>query len=237
VSHIFISYSHLDEGYAHRLADALKQEGLDVWIDDRVDYGNTWPHDIQENLDKSSAVIILMTPRAYQSGWVQNELSRAQRKKKAIFPLLLEGEPWLPVESIQYVDVINGELPQSDFYRSLERALSRISPTPFAAVVRAHKHLRGWHIQPFKATKRTLIGGLVIVVLVIVAYFQFKQGTNTVNVVSPETIKRNEVSSPSPTQDANKQKTNSTIPIKELDRRLQPSDFKGAKSNDQPRRK
>jgi hypothetical protein len=35
---------------------------------------------------------VLMTPRAYQSEWVQNELSRAKRKQKAIFPLLLRAK-------------------------------------------------------------------------------------------------------------------------------------------------
>ena len=45
-----------------------------------------------------------MTPRSHQSDWVHNELSRAKRKEKPVFPLLLEGEQWLSVEAIQYVN-------------------------------------------------------------------------------------------------------------------------------------
>jgi hypothetical protein len=37
--HIFISYSHGDGDYAHRLKAALKGRGFTVWIDDRIDYG------------------------------------------------------------------------------------------------------------------------------------------------------------------------------------------------------
>jgi hypothetical protein len=134
-SHIFISYSRSDAGYAKRLAGGLEHEGFAVWNDNRISLGTSWPRVIQEQLDQSSAVIVLMTPRAYQSEWVQNELSRAKRKQKAIFPLLLEGkEPWLSVESTQYLDVTDGRLPPRAFYELLAKAISRrASSTPSAS--------------------------------------------------------------------------------------------------------
>ena len=39
MAHIFISYSHKDKAYVHRLAETLQNENFDVWIDDRIDYG------------------------------------------------------------------------------------------------------------------------------------------------------------------------------------------------------
>ncbi|MGB8342939.1 MAG: toll/interleukin-1 receptor domain-containing protein [Chthoniobacterales bacterium] len=123
MSHLFISYSHLDRDYAHALAEALKNE-FTVWIDDRIDFGETWPRVIQEKLDAAAAVIVIMTPRAYESRWVQNELARALRKEKPIFPLLLEGEPWLSVESTHYANVTGGRLPPADFRGRLRKALS-----------------------------------------------------------------------------------------------------------------
>jgi formylglycine-generating enzyme required for sulfatase activity len=66
-----------------------------------------------------------MTPRAFASEWVQNELQRARRKSKPVFPILLEGdEPWLSVESRQFYDVRGGELPDERFYSALEQAVS-----------------------------------------------------------------------------------------------------------------
>ena len=133
-SPIFISYSRSDVGYAKKLAQALEREGFAVWNDDRIALGASWPRVIQEQLDQSSAVIVLMTPRAYQSEWVQNELNRAKRKQKAIFPLLLEGkEPWLSVESTQYLDVTDGRLPPKAFYERLAGIISRRAPTPSAS--------------------------------------------------------------------------------------------------------
>jgi len=122
VGHIFISYSHNDANYAHRLADTLQAEGFDVWIDARIDYGSQWPLEIQKQLDSCDAFILIMSPRSFASEWVQSELQRAKRKLKPIIPLLLEGdEPWLSVESTQYYDVRGERSPDAKFYSALRR--------------------------------------------------------------------------------------------------------------------
>lgn len=46
--YIFVSYSHEDKEYAHRLEEALKLKGFEVWLDDRIDYGTQWPEEIEE---------------------------------------------------------------------------------------------------------------------------------------------------------------------------------------------
>src|SRR5574342_48728 len=114
MAHIFISYSHKDSEYAHWLADSLQSQGFNVWIDARLDYGSHWPVEIQKQLDSCDAFILIMSPNAYISEWVQSELQRAKRKLKPIFPLLLEGdEPWLSVESTQFYDVHGESLPDA----------------------------------------------------------------------------------------------------------------------------
>jgi formylglycine-generating enzyme required for sulfatase activity len=125
MAHIFISYSHKDTEYAHALAKHLQGMGFDIWIDERLDYGSQWPHELQKQLDTCSAFILIMSPRSYTSEWVQSELQRARRKMKPVFPLLLEGdEPWLSVESTQYYDV-RGELyPDAKFYTALKNVMS-----------------------------------------------------------------------------------------------------------------
>jgi len=120
MAHIFISYSHQDKAYVSRLYEALRAHGFDAWIDDRIDYGTDWPKEIQRRLDACEALVLVMTPRAYESEWVHNELSRAQRLRKPVLPLLLEGDPWLSVESKQYVDVRGGRLPPETFYERLK---------------------------------------------------------------------------------------------------------------------
>ena len=137
MGHIFISYSHKDSVYAHELAKTLYDDGFEVWIDERLDYGSQWPQEIQKQLDSCSAFIVIMSPRSFGSEWVQSELQRAKRKNKPIFPLLLEGdEPWLSVESTQFFDVQGGVQPDAKFYSALKRV---ITPNPTARTLHTIK--------------------------------------------------------------------------------------------------
>ena len=125
MSHIFISYSHTDKDYVHKLQEALQNEGFEVWIDDRIDYGTVWPKVIQNQLDTSDALILVMSPRSFESFWVQNELERAREDGIPIFPLLLEGRQWLSVQTLQYADVRDKSLPPEKFYKQLEEVTPR----------------------------------------------------------------------------------------------------------------
>ncbi len=115
----FISYSHKDKEYAYKLADELARWGIEPWIDGRIDYGTQWPRVIEQNLNDCDSFILIMTPNSKGSDWVHNELTYAQSEKKQIFPLLLEGKTWLPVASIQHVDVRGGVLPPESFFKML----------------------------------------------------------------------------------------------------------------------
>lgn len=125
MGYIFISYSHKDKDYAHKLHDKLQNEGFEVWIDDRIDYGTEWPKVVQEQLDGCDVFIVVVTENSFKSKWVQNEVARADRKGKAFLPLLRSGDPWLSIETTQYVDVRDGELPPDLFYGLLEKYTER----------------------------------------------------------------------------------------------------------------
>ena len=101
MGYIFVSYSHKDKEFVHKLHQDLENEGFEVWIDDRIDYGTTWPKVIQSHLDDCDAFIVVMTEDSYNSRWVQNEVTRAERKEKPFFALLLKGDTWLSFEAIQ----------------------------------------------------------------------------------------------------------------------------------------
>ena len=123
-AHVFISYSHKDSDYTHKLAEEIERHNIPVWIDDRIDYGTRWPHVIQEKIDTCKAFVLIMTDNARASDWVNNELTYAHGKGKKIFPLLLKGNVWLAVASLQYVNVKNRRLPEESFYKTLLDALT-----------------------------------------------------------------------------------------------------------------
>lgn len=173
MGHVFISYSHKDSTYAHALADQLHERGIEVWIDERLDYGSQWPHEIQKQLDSCDAFLLVMSPRSFASDWVQSELQRAKRKLKPIFPLLLEGdETWLSVESIQYYDVRSGNFPDEKFYSALKRVLKTGSASDGAVSV-PKSELPSGTVRPQAARQRGAwilgVGGGAVLLIICMA--------------------------------------------------------------------
>ncbi|MCP4139325.1 MAG: toll/interleukin-1 receptor domain-containing protein [Chloroflexi bacterium] len=148
MGHVFISYSHKDKKYVEKLEKKLISEGFEVWIDHHIDYGSQWSKEIQRALDTCDAFVVVVSENAYKSKWVQNEVARADRKKKPFFPLLLQGEAWLVIEAFQYVDVKNGALPPEKFYRRLATVTVRkkktmlVPPVPIREKPVAQKKLK-----------------------------------------------------------------------------------------------
>lgn len=124
MSHVFISYSRKNGLYARQLADFLGAKGFNVWMDDRIDYGDMWEKIIFQSIDDCAAFIVIMTPDSYDSAWVRREYHYAEKRKKPQFPLLLEGEEFPFYIATQYVDVRDGALPPEDFIVRLSSAVA-----------------------------------------------------------------------------------------------------------------
>src|SRR5262245_6275199 len=92
--HIFISYGREQQKYARKLANYLIENGFNVWIDDRINYGADWWDAIVKAIEDCAAFIILMTPDSQESRWVKRECQLAEKFGKITLPLLLEGLNW-----------------------------------------------------------------------------------------------------------------------------------------------
>lgn len=117
--HIFISYCRQDRNYARDLAESIRTIGFDVWIDDRVDYGQQWWQTVIDGIQESVALVVLMSPEAERSEWVEREILVAQRQSKPIVPLLLRGYEFPLLITTQAINVTDGRLPPESFYSRL----------------------------------------------------------------------------------------------------------------------
>ena len=118
---VFLSYSREDDTYVKKLLGYLRKEGLSVWADDQIDYGDRWWKTIVARIRNCVAVVVVMTPSSEKSEWVEREILFALNQKKSIFPLLLKGEPFPLLLSAQHHDVTNGEVPPPRFVATLRR--------------------------------------------------------------------------------------------------------------------
>lgn len=130
MSHIFISYSRTDQTYASSLKTHLQEQGFQVWMDDRINYGDTWFREISQAIRTCSAFIVLMTPAADDSEWVHKEILIAIKREKQlkrclIFPLLLEGEEFDILIDRHFYDVQDGHLPPESYLETLAEVAPR----------------------------------------------------------------------------------------------------------------
>lgn len=109
MSHLFISYSRHDIVFVRHLKRLIEAEGLRVWLDETgLRPSEHWWRRILANIEASAGVIVVMTPHASESQWVEREVLHAERVGKRIFPVLLSGAAWPMLANIQYADLRAG---------------------------------------------------------------------------------------------------------------------------------
>jgi formylglycine-generating enzyme required for sulfatase activity len=89
---VFVSYSHRDTEFAQRLIADLQQAGHAVWIDvNELKGGDEWVKAISEGIINSYAFIVVVTPHALESKWVQDEILWAKQRERLIIPVILDA--------------------------------------------------------------------------------------------------------------------------------------------------
>lgn len=75
---IFVSHAHQDAEFAQRLAADLRHAGWDIWIAPQsIRPGERWVTAINRGLGESGIFLLVLTPAAAQSQWVQMETDAA----------------------------------------------------------------------------------------------------------------------------------------------------------------
>lgn len=91
---IFISHATEDAPFAQTLAHALTQAGAQVWIaPNSIHAGEDFIAAIERGLGESTHIIVLLSPAALESKWVQMEMNAAIR---------LERQGRMQIAPIQY---------------------------------------------------------------------------------------------------------------------------------------
>ena len=100
---IFISYSHMDNGFALKLSSALEADGYDVFIDNKIPIGNNIYKDIGKGIAKADVVIVVISKASNRSHFVANEtismLSFLDKgRMPLVIPVVLGTDTQLPTD-------------------------------------------------------------------------------------------------------------------------------------------
>jgi hypothetical protein len=103
---IFISYSRTDRDFARRLAKSLAELGADVWIDyEDIPAGKKWSTAIQQGLDSSDGMLVLVSPESMASSNVEDEWQYFLDSGRPVIPILYKPAKFhFQLHRLQYVD-------------------------------------------------------------------------------------------------------------------------------------
>ncbi|MEU5847898.1 toll/interleukin-1 receptor domain-containing protein [Saccharopolyspora shandongensis] len=120
-SSFFVSYSHEDAHYVTRLVDHLRGFGLPLWFDGHLAWGSQFTREIRQRLSRALGIIVVMSPGADQSEWVEREILEGQRHDRLFLPILLSGERLFLLASSNYFDARDGSFPGEREIQELQR--------------------------------------------------------------------------------------------------------------------
>jgi hypothetical protein len=143
MSHVFISYARVD----HQRAEQLYQSrGIDTWIDlDDIPKSAEWNHVIDEALDDTSVMLVIVTQASNDSSQVGGEWYRALTLNKPVLPLLFEA-----VQMPRTLAQFNG----IDFTQDFKTALAQ---SGLALITRSSSRLE--ELQQINSALRQYEGG------------------------------------------------------------------------------
>ena len=122
----FICYSSADKAFVQRLAKALEESDVSVWVDEKeILVGDDIRSKIEEGLNASDYLVIVLSPDSVESPWVAKELDaklieEVEAHKVTVLPLL-HHECEIPplLKGKHYADF------RADFARGLRELLAR----------------------------------------------------------------------------------------------------------------
>jgi TIR domain len=132
---VFISYTRADRAYVDQIAAYLTAADVAVWYDHELAVGEQWRRAIRAEIDRCAAFVVVMTPDAEESSWVDREITYAERQRKRIFPLLLRGHPFFRLSDMQFEDVTGERMPSAAFVDTLVRLYRAAGATFVASTV------------------------------------------------------------------------------------------------------
>ena len=126
---VFISYARADSiAFVDRLEGDLKAQQFHPWVDRHgLEGGQEWMEIIQDAIDASQALVVVMSPAAVQSQFVRMEYRYAASQSKLVIPAKYLSATRTPIDLhiLQWVDFEAG---YDVGLRQLMQALGRLKP-------------------------------------------------------------------------------------------------------------
>ena len=138
---VFISHAHQDRSFAQQLADDLRTRGWQVWSAlDSIRPGEKWVEAISRGLAESGIFVLVMTPHAVNSRWVQSETNVAigleHQDEMRLLPLEVESATPPPMwQAYQWISF------RENYQAGLQQLFQELQPETMDQLSRLHEQL------------------------------------------------------------------------------------------------
>ena len=105
MSRIFLSYARDDVDAATQLAQAIAEAGHEVWWDHELHGGSRFAREIDRALKDAEAVVVLWSPAAVESAWVQDEAAEGRDSERLVPVSIGSAKPPLGFRQFHTIDL------------------------------------------------------------------------------------------------------------------------------------
>ena len=128
---LFISYASVDRDVVREIVNVLDSAGHETWLDLWLLPGQDWRQQTISAIEKSDALIYVLTPESVESEECQWEAAKAIEKRKPIIPVLLHRRTKIPdyLAPYPYIDFTAGPTPEA-VARLIANIYSLLIPVP-----------------------------------------------------------------------------------------------------------
>lgn len=102
--HVFVSYKSEDRDVAAQVVVGLRNQGLTVWWDQTLEAGDRLNEEIDRNVRAALAVLVLWSPSAVGSRWVNAEAD-GDSEGKLVAAALADCTPRVPFNLVHAKDL------------------------------------------------------------------------------------------------------------------------------------
>ena len=105
MARVFLSYDHDDRARAAPIAAAMEKAGHSVWWDERIAAGAEYNREIEGEVQRADAVVVLWSERSVRSAWVRDEAAEGRDRGKLV-PATIDGtKPPMGFRQYQTIDL------------------------------------------------------------------------------------------------------------------------------------
>ncbi len=124
MAQVFISYSRKDVSFAEQLVVDLEKAGLEVWRDvSSLGGGARWRKEIETAIRTSPIFIVVLSPDAVESEWVEREFLFASNLRRKIVPVMCR-----PCElPLNYLDLNYIDMQDKNYQRGFTALLKALA--------------------------------------------------------------------------------------------------------------